>query len=142
MQGTRLRSGGSLTFFDLPSVIGKIKAGINGAGARESAVDGVPGGVFTLRDRPTLSYQPRTGDDLGASMLKALKAHVILDMPPGNDTRPLLLPFIDSINGVRNSPSATSPSSRILEPNDDFRSMVDLSTSLQHRGAVLVKVAA
>lgn len=137
----RMRYGETPTFFDLPSIISKTEAGINGTGAQKSAFDGVFGGAFTLRDQPTLSYQPRTGDDLGASMLKALKAQVILDVPPGNDTRTFLLAFVDSINGLRNSPSATSPSSRILEPNDDYRYMVDLYTSLQNRGAVRVKVA-
>jgi len=73
-------------------------------------------------------------------LLKAIKAEAILDVPPGNDTRTFLLAFVDSINGIRNSPSATSPLSRVLQPNDDYRSMVDLFMGLQNRGAVKLRV--
>lgn len=137
----RMRYGESPTFFDLPSIISQTEASVNGAGAQKKALQGAFDGVFSLRDSPTLSYQPRTGDDLGASMLKAIKAEAILDVPPGNDTRTFLLAFVDSINGVRNSPTATSPSSRILESNDDYRYAIDLYMGLQNRGAVRVKVA-
>jgi len=137
----RMRYGESPTFFDLPSIISQTEANIAGTGAQQSATYGLVEGVFSLRDTPTLSYHPRTGDDLAASMLKPLKAEAILDVPPGNDTRTFLLAFVDSINGVRNSPNATSPASRILEPNDEYRHGVELFTNLQNRGAVITRVA-
>lgn len=137
----RMRYGESPTFFDLPSIISQTEASMAGSAGQKQALNGAFDGVFSLRDNPTLSFQPRTGDDLGASMLKTIKAQAILDVAPGNDTRTFLLAFVDSINGVRNSPSATSPSSRVLESNDDFRYAVDLYTGLQNRGAVRVKVA-
>jgi hypothetical protein len=137
----RMRYGETPTFLDMPSIVSQSEARVNGAGGQVAALQGVVGGNFALRDSPTLTYQPRTGDDLGTSMIKALKAETILDVSPGNDTRTFLLIFVDSINGVRNSPSATSPSSRILEPNDDYRYAVDLYSDLQNRGAVKVKVA-
>ena len=137
----RMRYGETPTFLDMPSIISQSEARVDGAASQVKALQGVVGGNFTLRDSPTLSYQPRTGNDLGSSMVKALRAEVILDVAPGNDTRTFLMMFVDSINGVRNSPSATSPSGRILEPNDDYRYMVDLYSDLQNRGAVLVKVA-
>ena len=137
----RMRYGETPTFLDMPSIVSQSEAKVNGAAGQVAELQGVVSGNFTLRDSPTLSYQPRTGNDLGNSMVKALKAEVFLDVPPGNDTRTFMLMFIDSINGVRNSPSATSPSSRILEPNDDYRYVVDLYAALQNRGAVIVKVA-
>jgi len=137
----RMRYGETPTFLDMPSIVSQSEARVNGASGQVAALQGVVGGNFALRDSPTLTYQPRTGDNLGASMIKALKAEAILDVAPGNDTRTFLLLFVDSINGVRNSPSATSPSSRILEPNDDYRYAVDLYSDLQNRGAVKVKVA-
>jgi hypothetical protein len=136
----RMRYGETPTFFDLPSIISQTEASMAGAGAQKQALQGVFNGAFSLRDNPTLSYQPRTGADLGSSMLKAIKAQAILDVPPGNDTRTFLLAFVDSINGVRNSPSATSPASQVLESNDDYRYAIDLYTGLQNRGAVIVKV--
>ena len=137
----RMRYGESPTFFDLPSIISQTEANIAGTGAQKSAAYGIVEGVFSLRDTPTLSYQPRSGDDLAASMLKPLKAEAILDVAPGNDTRTFLLAFVDSINGVRNSPNATSPASRILEPNDEYRHGVEVFTELQNRGAVITRVA-
>jgi hypothetical protein len=137
----RMRYGETPTFLDMPSIVSQSEARVDGTAGQVAGLQGVVGGNFTLRDSPTLSYQPRTGNDLGNSMVKALKAEVFLDVPPGNDTRTFMLMFIDSINGVRNSPSATSPSSRILEPNDDYRYVVDLYAALQNRGAVIVKVA-
>lgn len=137
----RMRYGETPTFFDLPSIISQTEANVAGAGAQKAPLYGAIDGVFSLRDTPTLSYHPRTGDNLAASLLKPLKAEAILDVPPGNDTRTFLLAFVDSINGVPNSPTATSPSSRILEPNDDYRRGVDLFTGLQNRGAVRMRVA-
>ncbi|HBB73514.1 MAG TPA: hypothetical protein DC048_03580 [Planctomycetaceae bacterium] len=137
----RMRYGETPTFFDLPSIISQTEASVTGAAGQKKALNGVVDGVFSLRDNPTLSYHPRTGDDLGASILKAIKAQAILDVAPGNDTRTFLLSFVDSINGVRNSPAATSPASRVLESNDEFRYAVDLYVGLQNRGAVVVKVA-
>ncbi len=137
----RMRYGESPTFFDLPSIISQTEANIAGTGAQKNAGYGIVEGIFSLRDTPTLSYHPRTGDDLAASMLKPLKSEAILDVPPGNDTRTFLLAFVDSINGVRNSPNATSPSSRILEPNDEYRHAVEVFAGLQNRGAVITRVA-
>ena len=137
----RMRYGETPTFFDLPSVISQTEASVTGTGAQKAPLYGVVSGVFSLRDTPTLSYHPRTGDNLAASLLKPLKAEAILDVAPGNDTRTFLLAFVDSINGVTNSPTATSPSSRILQPNDDYRYGVELFTGLQNRGAVRMRVA-
>jgi len=137
----RMRYGETPTFFDLPSIVSQSEARMNGNGGQVGPLQGVVAGNFTLRDAPTLTYQPRTGDNLGASMIKALSAAVILDVPPGGDTRTFLLTFVDSINGVRNSPSATSPSSCILESNDDYRYAIELYMALQNRGAVKVRVA-
>ncbi|NBW96278.1 MAG: hypothetical protein EBR28_06025 [Planctomycetia bacterium] len=137
----RMRYGETPTFLDLPSIISQTEAGINGTGGQAQALQGAVDGVFSLRDTPTLSYQPRSGDNLAASMLRAMPANAIMDVSPGNDTRIFLMAFVDSINGVRNSPTATSPASRVLEPNDEFRYGVDLFTGLQNRGAVKMRVA-
>lgn len=59
----------------------------------------------------------------------------------GNDSRMFLLTFVDSMKGVRNSPTATSLWSRVLQPNDEFRQMIDLCIGLQNRGAVKLRVA-
>jgi hypothetical protein len=131
----RMRYGETPTFLDMPSVVSQSAVSTTGNGAQKSAYLGVVDGAFTLLDRPTISYSPRTGDDMAASMIKALRAEAILDVSPGNDTRMFLLAFVDSINGVRNSPHATSPASRIVDGNDEYRYAIDLFMDLQNRGA-------
>ncbi|MBM4022658.1 MAG: hypothetical protein FJ284_10555 [Planctomycetes bacterium] len=137
----RMRYGETPTFLDMPSVVSQTEASMIGAGAQDAATQGLVEGTFNLRDRPTITYSPRTGDDMAASLIKALKAEAILDIAPGNDTRIFLMAFVDSINGVRNSPLATSPASRVLEGNDEYRHGVDLFVGLQNRGAVKMRVA-
>ena len=137
----RMRYGETPTFLDMPSVVSQTEASMVGNGAQKAATQGLVDGAFNLRDRPTITYAPRSGDDMAASMIKALKAEAILDVSPGNDTRIFLMAFVDSINGVRNSPLATSPASRVLEGNDEYRHAVDLFISLQNRGAVKMRVA-
>jgi hypothetical protein len=137
----RMRYGETPTFLDMPSVVSQSAVSTIGNGAQKSAYLGVVDGSFTLFDRPTISYSPRTGDDMAASMIKALRAEAILDVSPGNDTRMFLLAFVDSINGVRNSPHATSPASRIVDGNDEYRYAINLFMDLQNRGAVRMRVA-
>jgi len=137
----RMRYGETPTFLDMPSVVSQTEASMIGAGAQDAATQGLVEGTFDLRDRPTITYSPRTGDDMAASLIKALKAEAILDIAPGNDTRIFLMAFVDSINGVRNAPLATSPASRVLEGNDEYRHAIDLFVGLQNRGAVKMRVA-
>jgi len=137
----RMRYGETPTFLDMPSVVSQTEASMVGGGAQDAATQGLVDGSFNLRDRPTITYAPRTGEDMAASLIKALKAEAILDVAPGNDTRIFLLAFVDSINGVRNSPLATSPASRVLEGNDEYRHAIDLFVGLQNRGAVKMRVA-
>lgn len=139
----RMRYAESPTFLDLPSITNVSEATVNGSGGQpeEDPSQGIFGGAFGLRDEPTLGYQPRRGDNLAESLVKAIQAELLLDIPPGNDTRMFLLAFVDGINGVSNSPTATSPLSRVLTPNDDFRYAVELFTGLQNRGAIKLRVA-
>jgi hypothetical protein len=139
----RMRYGETPTFLDLPSITNVTEASVGGDGGQEldDVTQGVFGGTFGLKDEPTLGYQPRRGDNLSESLVKQMTAELLLDIPPGNDTRMFLLAFVDSINGVRNSPTATSPLSRILEPNDDYKTAVDLFMGLQDRGAIKFRVA-
>ena len=139
----RMRYGEIPGFLDLPTVTTLTEASTSGAGAQPSdtPLQGVFGGKFTLKDEPTLSYQPRSGDNLAKSLIKAFEAELLLDIAPGNDTSTFLRAFVDSINGVRNSPTATSPGSCIIEPNDEYRYAIELIDGLQSRGALKARVA-
>ena len=136
----RMRYGESPSFLDLPTITTLTEASTRGLGGQPPA-DKLFGGVFTLKDEPTLAYQPRSGDNLAKSLMKAFVAEMLLDVAPGQDTTTFLRAFVDSINGVRNSPTATSAGSRIIEPNDDYRYAIELVESLQARGALRTRVA-
>jgi len=137
----RMRYGEAPTFLDMPSVVSQTEASMVGTGEQATATQGLVSGAFNLRDRPTISYSPRTGENLAASMVKALKAEVMLDVSPGSDTRIFLMAFVDSINGVRNAPLATSPTSPVLVDNEEYRRGVDLFVGMQNRGVVKLRVA-
>ena len=136
----RMRYGEAPSFLDLPTINILTEASTRGFGGQPPA-DDLFGGIFTLRDEPTLAYQPRSGDNLAKSLTIAFTAELLLDVAPGQDTTTFLRAFVDSINGVRNSPTATSPGSRIIEPNDDYRYAIDLVDGLQSRGALRTRVA-
>ncbi|MFM9197690.1 MAG: hypothetical protein ACKOWG_18530, partial [Planctomycetia bacterium] len=136
----RMRYGESPSFLDLPTITTLTEASTKGLGGQPPA-DNLFGGVFALKDEPTLAYQPRSGDNLSKSLMKPFKAEMLLDIAPGQDTTTFLRAFVDSINGVRNSPTATSAGSRIIEPNDDYRYAIELIEGLQDRGALRSRVA-
>ena len=136
----RMRYGETPTFMDLKAITSQTEASLNGVSGQTDALTGNLLGTFKLRDAPTLTYQPRTGDNLADSMLKAVPPERLLEVPPGNDTRIFLMAFVDSINDVRNASTAASPGSRVVTPNDEFRYAVDLFMGLQARGAVRLRV--
>ncbi len=137
----RMRYGEVPSFLDLPTINILTEASTVGVAGQPPRADNWFGGKFTLRDEPTLAYQPRSGENLAKSLTKAFTAELLLDVAPGQDTTTFLRAFVDSINGVRNSPTATSIGSRIIEPNDDFRYAIDLVEGLQSRGALRARVA-
>jgi len=78
----RMRYGETPTFLDMPGVVSQTKASMLGVGEQAKATQGLVEGTFNLRDRPTITYSPRTGEDMATSMVKALKAEAILDVSP------------------------------------------------------------
>lgn len=137
----RMRYGETPTFMDLNSILSQSEASMNGISGQTGPLSGNLLGTFKLRDAPTLSYAPRTGDDLADSVIKAVDAERLLDIASGSDTRIFLLTLVDSINGIRNAPTAASPGSRVLMPNDEYREMIDLFTAIHARGAVRLRIA-
>ena len=128
----RMRYGETPTFLDLPTINNVTEAKVlgNGAQPEDSPLQGIFGGDFFLRDEPTLGYQPRRGNSLAESLVKPMKAEIMLDVPPGNDTRTFLLAMVDSINGVRNSPTATSVKLRVAKREDETHGPVPDATVL------------
>lgn len=138
----RLRYGESPNFMDLPAITSQIEASSNGTGDSTTTPGlGVWGGLFHLRDAPTLSYTPRTGYNVSSTLFKTLSAETLLDISPGGNSEIFFLAFVDSINGVRNAPLATSPTGKVLESNDAYRYGIKNFVELQRRGGIGLRLA-
>ena len=138
----RLRYGESPNFMDLPAITSQIEAASNGTGdATTTPGLGVWGGFFHLRDAPTLSYTPRTGYNVSSTLFRTLSAETLLDISPGGNSEIFFLAFVDSINGVRNAPLATSPTGRVLESNEAYRYGIRNFAELQRRGGIWLRLA-
>jgi len=139
----RLRYAESPNFMDLPAITSQIEAASDGTGASTTTPGlGVWGGLFKLRDAPTLSYTPRTGYNVSSTLFKTLGAETLLDISPGGNTEIFFLAFVDTINGVGNAPLATSPLGRVLESNAAYRYGVENFLELQRRGGIGLRLAA
>ena len=138
----RLRYADSPVFIDLPAITSQFEAASNGLGGSTSTPGlGQIAGNFALRDAPTLSYAPRTGREYARSLITPLKAEALFNTSPGSNTRNVFMAAVDSINGVRNAPLATSPHGCVLEDNQAYRYAVEAIVALQARGAVELRIA-
>lgn len=138
----RLRYAESPNFMDLPAITSQIEAASDGNGGSTTTPGlGVWGGLFKLRDAPTLSYTPRTGYNVSSTLFKTLGAETLLDISPGGNTEIFFLAFVDSINGVGNAPLATSPLGRVLDSNAAYRYAIENFLELQRRGGIGLRLA-
>lgn len=138
----RLRYAESPNFMDLPAITSQIEASSNGNG-ESTTIPGIGtwGGLFHLRDAPTLSYTPRTGYNVSSTLFRTLSAETMLDISPGGNTEIFFLAFVDTINGVRNAPLATSPIGKVLESNELYRYGIENFLELQRRGGIGLRLA-
>lgn len=139
----RMRYADSPVFIDLPAITSQFEAASNGiSGTNDiSSGFGYLSGNFHMRDAPTLSYAPRSGREYAKTLITPLKAETLINTSPGGNTRNLFLGAVDSINGIRNAPLATSPNGCVMEDNQTYRFVVDLIMNLQARGAIELRVA-
>jgi len=138
----RLRYADSPVFIDLPAITSQFEAASNGMGGSTTTPGlGQIAGNFAMRDAPTLSYAPRTGREYAKSLITPLKAEALFNTSPGGNTRNVFLAAVDSINGVRNAPLATSPHGCVREDNQAYRYAVDAIIALQARGAIELRIA-
>lgn len=139
----RMRYADSPVFMDLPAITSQFEASSNGLAGSSSIVQdlGYLSGNFLMRDAPTLSYVPRSGREYAKTLITPLLAEILVNTSPGGNTRNLFLACVDSINGVRNAPLATSPQGCVPEDNQAFRYAIDAILALQSRGAIELRFA-
>ena len=139
----RMRYADSPVFIDLPAITSQFEASSNGVGGASSSTRelGYLSGNFLMRDAPTLSYAPRSGREYAKTLITPLKAETLINTSPGGNTRNFFLGAVDSINGIRNAPLATSPHGCVFEDNQSYRFVVESIMTLQARGAIELRVA-
>jgi hypothetical protein len=142
----RLRYADSPVFIDLPNITSQFQLSTVGGGA--FGYDGAGPGQTNLatpelflKDAPTLSYTPRSGQQVGKRLMAPLTAELLRSISPGDNTELFLLAAVNGINHVPNAPLATSLNSTIPQTNDRYRSAVGLIKALQIRGALELRVA-
>jgi hypothetical protein len=142
----RLRYGDSPVFIDLPNITSQFQVSATGSGT--GGVDGQgPGptrlgfGELFLKDAPTLSYTPRSGQQVGKRLMAPLTAELLRSISPGRNTELFLLMAVDGMNDARNAPLATSFDPGVSDDNAAYRHAVRLFVGLQERGDVELRVA-
>lgn len=142
----RLRYADSPVFIDLPNITSQFQASATGLGV--GGVDGQgPGptrlglGEIFLKDAPTLSFTPRSGQQIGRRLMAPLTAELLRTVSPGSNTELFLLAAVNNMNDVRNAPMATSLDPSEPENNETFRQVAALFRGLQSRGAVELRTA-
>ena len=142
----RLRYADSLVFIDLPNITSQFEAGSRTSFA--GGYDGSGPGRTTLgiaelglRDSPTLSYHPRSGQEVASALLTPLTTELLRAISAGATFEQFLLTAVNDINDVPNAARATLlvPS----EPDDNiaYRYGVRLLSALYENQAIELTAA-
>lgn len=96
------------------------------------------GGSVLLRETPTVTYTPMSGERFSRSLLTPLApASLLAMMEAGWASEPLLRLTVRSINGV---PNTSRASLFAVDPDPRFRQGVEAMGRLQRRGVVSLKL--
>lgn len=99
---------------------------------------GNAGGSVLLRETPTVTYTPMTGERFSRSLLTPLApASLLAMMEAGWASEPLLRLTVRSINGV---PNTSRASLFAVDPDPRFRRGLEAMGRLQRRGVVSLKL--
>jgi hypothetical protein len=137
----RLRYADSPVFMDLSNIASQFESALIGGGA--GGLDGQgPGptrlgtGELHFRDAPTLSYQPRDGNDMGKELLTPLTAELLRLFSPGSSFEQFMTIAVNDINDIPNATLATGLTPSRPDDNARFRHVVCLLLDLQQRQAI------
>lgn len=142
----RLRYADSPVFIDLSNIASQFESGATGGFS--GGLDGQgPGptrlgmGELVYRDAPTLSYQPREGNDVGKELLTPLVAELLRLFSPGASFEQFMLLGVNDINDISNASIATGLTPQCPDDNTEFRHILRLIVALQYRHEVELSVA-
>ncbi len=141
----RLRYADSPIFMDLPNITsqfevsggGNYSYGLNGSGP---GMNNLGFGELFFRDAPTLSYHPRSGQEIAKALLSPISAELFSVVNAGANIEQFLLLAVNDINDVRNATRAIAMLPTAPDDNSEFRRGVQLLAALEQRGAVELTV--
>ncbi len=141
----RLRYADSPIFIDLPNITSQFE--VSGRGNYAYGLDGAGPGLSNLglgelfvRDAPTLSYHPRSGQEVAKALLTPLSAELFSVVNAGANIEQFLLMAVNDINDVRNASRAIAMTPSAPDDNGEFRRGIQLLSALDQRGAVELTV--
>ena len=141
----RLRYADSPIFIDLNNITSQFE--VSGRGNYSYGLDGSgPGfsnlglGDLFVRDAPTLSFHPRSGQEIAKALLTPLSAELFSVVNAGANVEQFFLMAVNDINDVPNATRAIAMMPSSPDNNDEFRRGVQLLSALEHRGAIELTV--
>ena len=135
----RLHHGEAPTFVDVSQIVAgyELERDVTVSGNffpndRTDSVGAAAGGHFS--DRPTITYQPLTGERYARSVVFPVPVHLILSLfESGWSADDTMRLFVRSLNGVRNRQPR---SDTFIAADPGFEPLVDLVRGLQEAGAI------
>jgi hypothetical protein len=136
----KLRYADVPVFLDVTSVINQyaIEGEVSGAASSQGGFTGGDffnlGGRARYADRPTITYQPLTGDKFTRSLLTPMQPHTIVSLVQGGHRVDYLFAIsVRAVNGIANA-SATAMLGRKADPR--FEPLIKSLRALQALGAI------
>lgn len=137
----RLRYADSPIFVDLPTITSQFELAGTGSynggyGNQYPGLARLGFGEISVRDAPTLTYQPRQGRDIAKALLNPLSADFFSVVNAGARLDQLLWLTLDDINDVPNAVRATTLDPHAPDDNARFLRGVRLIMEIDDRGGV------
>jgi hypothetical protein len=141
----RLRYADSPVFVELPNITSQfelsgVSSYLNGIGNQFPGQTSLGMGQLGLRDTPTISYHPLSGNEVGRALLTPLSAELFSVVNAGANIDQFLLMTVNDINDVPNSETSIVLTPRVPTDNWQFRRGVELLSELLERGVVELTV--
>lgn len=141
----RLRYADSPIFIDIPNITSQFE--VSGRGNYSYGLDGAGPGLSNLglgelfvRDAPTLSFHPRSGQEIAKALLSPISAELFSVVNAGANIEQFMMMAINDINDVPNAQRSIAMIPSAPDDNSEFRRGIQLLSALEQRGAVELTV--
>jgi hypothetical protein len=137
----RLRYADSPVFVDLPNITSQFELSglgsyMNGIGNQFPGQASLGMGQLSVRDTPTISYHPRSGNEIARALLTPLSAELFSIVNAGANIDQFMLMTVNDINDVDNAAHSIAMIPHSPSDNLEFRHGIELLSNLEERGMV------